>query len=386
MSSSQLVAGTPSTEERLEQFFAAIHECRDKGYATHGIHPYPAKFIPHIPRELLLAYSRKGDTVWDPLCGSGTTLVEAAIAGRSAVGGDLNPIAVLVSKAKTTSLDDFARRELKGLTETLEAATGSTEFFDLELPEFHNRDHWFDPRVSQELAFALARVQELESEAAANLANCSFSAILVGVSRQESETRWSAVDKPVVPGRAIARLARRIDESVTRVDEYSELALADVRVSMEDARASSVEDESIELVVTSPPYANAHDYYLYNKLRMFWLGHEVRSVQDAEIGSRNKHSDRRESIETYLDAMQDVMTEMLRGLAKGGKAVIVVADAVIRGSLFKMDTLLAERGELAGFALEHSFVFDHRRFNSAFQRGFGTRYEKSTHVLVLKKG
>jgi site-specific DNA-methyltransferase (cytosine-N4-specific) len=170
-----------------------------------------------------------------------------------------------------------------------------------------------------------------------------------------------------------------------RVDQFSDIAVAETKILHEDARDSSVDDKSVQLVVTSPPYANSHDYYLYNKLRMFWLGYEVRSVQDAEIGSRNRHSDRGESVDVYLDSMERVLAEMHRVLVPGGRAVMVVADAVIRKQLFRMDELLSNRARIVGFACERKFGFEHRRFNAAFQRGFGTRQQKVTHVLVLRR-
>lgn len=385
MSPVPLLDADAAPEERLGVFFSAIADCKDKGYATHSLHPYPAKFIPHIPREVIKAYSIPGETVWDPMCGSGTTLVEAALAGRPARGGDLNPIAVLVSKAKTTPLGTAAAAELHGLVAELELACGRAESLGSELPDFHNRDHWFDQQVSRELAYALTEIDSLRTPAAATLARCAFSAIVVAVSNQESETRWSAKPQKVVPSQTLRRLAKKIVDSIQRVAEFAEHSEAEVRIVEEDARRSGAEDESVSLVVTSPPYANSHDYYLYNKLRMFWLGHEVRPVQDAEIGSRNQHSDRGLGVEGYLDPMTEVLGQMHRALVPGGRAVLVVADAVIRKQFFSMDELLIERAETAGLAYDRKFSFDHKPFNSSFQRGFGTSRKKSTHVLVFQR-
>ena len=71
--------------DRLAYFFESIHECSDKRSLTHGLHPYPAKFIPHIPRELIREFSGPGDIMLDPMCGSGTALAEAALAGRKSL-------------------------------------------------------------------------------------------------------------------------------------------------------------------------------------------------------------------------------------------------------------------------------------------------------------
>src|SRR5205823_8637266 len=75
-------------------------------YLTHGIHPYPAKFIPQIPNALIQELSSIGDTVADIFCGSGTTLVEALTLKRHALGIDANPLACLISRAKTAVISE----------------------------------------------------------------------------------------------------------------------------------------------------------------------------------------------------------------------------------------------------------------------------------------
>ncbi|MBV8454202.1 MAG: site-specific DNA-methyltransferase, partial [Deltaproteobacteria bacterium] len=70
----------------------------------HRFHPFCARFPSHIVEEALASYTKPGDSVFDPFCGSGTTLVEALALGRNAVGVDANPLACLISQAKTTRL------------------------------------------------------------------------------------------------------------------------------------------------------------------------------------------------------------------------------------------------------------------------------------------
>src|SRR5579884_1205581 len=74
-------------------------------YITHDYHRYPAKFIPQIAARLIKENSGKGDLICDPFVGSGTTLVEAIVNGRRMYGSDINPVAVLISKAKTTAIE-----------------------------------------------------------------------------------------------------------------------------------------------------------------------------------------------------------------------------------------------------------------------------------------
>src|ERR1700730_12599471 len=110
---------------------------RDKNYLTHNLHPYPAKFVPQIPRILIEKFCPKGGVVLDMFCGSGTALLEAALLGHDAIGTDLHPLAVLISKVKTTKLSagdiQNARSFLSSLS--LEFLSGKVWTSQMPIPE-----------------------------------------------------------------------------------------------------------------------------------------------------------------------------------------------------------------------------------------------------------
>ena len=78
---------------------------KDTSYATHGFHKYPAKFIPQLARRCIEENTDSNDVVCDPFMGCGTTLIESLVSGRKAVGVDINPVAYLISKVKTTPIN-----------------------------------------------------------------------------------------------------------------------------------------------------------------------------------------------------------------------------------------------------------------------------------------
>ena len=89
---------------KIDKYWAFADKKRtDTSYITHGYHRYPAKFIPHLAAALIERYTKKGNLVIDPFCGCGTTLVEAKVMGRKSLGVDINPVAYLITKAKTTA-------------------------------------------------------------------------------------------------------------------------------------------------------------------------------------------------------------------------------------------------------------------------------------------
>ena len=81
-------------------------ELHDTQYSTHGLHPYPAKMIPQVAEKLIQEYGKKATMLFDPFCGSGTTLVEARLNGIQSVGFELNPLARLIAKVKTTNIEE----------------------------------------------------------------------------------------------------------------------------------------------------------------------------------------------------------------------------------------------------------------------------------------
>ena len=203
-------------------------------YLTHGLHPYPAKFIPQIPDTLIRELSNEGDTVADIFCGSGTTLVEALLLNRSAVGFDANPLACLISRSKTTRFapgdppllldviakaEDYANR-IANAGKTLFLPSG---VFVSEAPRPSGGvlDFWFEPFIVEELAEILSWCRTLPSETARTVALVAFSSIVVTVSKQDSDTRYVRREKNLAPGETMSRFARALKSSVIAVDDFT---------------------------------------------------------------------------------------------------------------------------------------------------------------------
>ena len=89
-----------------EDILKVVLNATDTTYLTHNFHPYPAKFIPQIPNLTIKWFTKKNETVFDPFCGSGTSLVEAKLLGRKSIGVDIHPLGVFMSKVKTTKIPE----------------------------------------------------------------------------------------------------------------------------------------------------------------------------------------------------------------------------------------------------------------------------------------
>jgi site-specific DNA-methyltransferase (cytosine-N4-specific) len=190
------------------------------GLGSHAIHPYPAKFIPQIPRTLIKLFHPGGDSaVLDPFCGSGTTLVEALSAGVPSIGIDVNPLATLVTKVKTTPIPgamvEIARNVCGRARRRLDHGR-------VQIPYIPRVDHWFKKPVQQALGSLVLEINAVPDQHIADAPKVALSSIIVRVSNQESDTRYAAVEKPVTIDTVWAsfeRAAVTLGSSLESIDE-----------------------------------------------------------------------------------------------------------------------------------------------------------------------
>jgi site-specific DNA-methyltransferase (cytosine-N4-specific) len=359
-------------------------------YLTHNFHTYPAKFIPQIPNITISALTKVGDTVLDPFCGCGTTLVEAKLLNRNSIGVDLNPIATLVSEAKTNKISyenllmipTILNKIRDDIKKYYNCKKTSVEY---NVPTFNNRDHWFQENVLNELAIIKAHIDCINNDEFRTYLYAAFSSIIVNVSNQESDTRFAAINKDIKPLKTYSEFSKKINDMSRRMGEFSKKATnANVQVFTADTQNMNfLKDNSVDHIVTSPPYANTYDYYLYHKFRIYWLGHDLKNVQNNELGSRNRHSSKKEDISTFKDGISNCLKEMNRVLKKDKYAVIVIGDSVIRGELIRADNLIKDIAPLNNFefvrAISYNLKKNSRMFNPKFTNG-----DKLEHIIFLK--
>jgi DNA modification methylase len=416
----------PEAEDLSGEFRKYIG--KQVSYATHGIHRYPAKFIPQIPRFCIESYSKPGDDVLDPFMGSGTTLLESYLSGRNSYGIDIHPLARLIAKVKITPLDPQRLADIA--EELLEDVRTDSEDNSDWIPELPNREHWFKPEVLSSLATIKKNVWGLEEGDNKDFFRICFSSIIRKVSNSDNDSLIPEVtsfqkkldEQGKTSYDAIARFEnivknRLIDASdLWRISHETKKRFKTaprVKVIGEDARAIPLEDSSIDLAVTSPPYASAVHYVSVHKLEMFWLG-MIKSTADLDsrvVGTSRAYAadynswepdvripelrsvidelmaiDRKSSyiVFRYFEDMRKSIREVGRVLKRNSRYCVVVGENTFRRVRIPTYVILARIAARAGFDIEKIFVYDVINRHLDIPRWNDSRIERD-HILVLKK-
>lgn len=368
-------------------------------YLTHGIHPYPAKFIPQIPNALIQELSSVGDTIGDIFCGSGTTLVEALTLKRHAVGVDANPLACLISRAKTTAINEDDARQLselkdaiRRLGETLKQNTESSllpsETFvsDGWRPQYQKLEFWFQKDVIEELAEIKRQCLLIPPGAARSLALVAFSSIIVTVSRQDSDTRYVRREKGILPGETCRKYARALEQALHVAAEFSELVESRFNCTIFEGTLLELPSiPKLDLVVCSPPYPNAFSYHLYHMTRMLWLEMDQPKFKQEEIGSHRKYSSKSKNaatVETFRDEFTTILSWLSGNLKIGGFACFVVGDSTLRGERINNANLISGAGQKAGFVEVARLTRTMQATKKSFNPSIGKI--KSEDILILQ--
>lgn len=332
----------------------------------HSIHPYPGRFIPEIPRMLIQQLGvPAGTVVLDPFCGSGTSLTEAQQAGHPAVGIDLNPIGCLISRVKTRPMPF-------GLATTAEYVVRQARQNEgMSVPIIPNLDHWFETAVQQGITRLLAAIAAVPDPETCDVLRAMLSSVLVRVSNQESDTRYAAVAR----NGSVEEVYTLFDAAVqrfARVGPPTGFPLPEARVIEADILTVTADQIAapVGLVVTSPPYPNAYEYWLYHKYRMFWLGYDPLAVKAGEIGARAHYFKKNApAADHFLVQLRQLFALFAQVVVPGGHVCMVVGRSKIHGELIDNAAFVQQAAQESGFTevavIERRIAASRKSFNLA---------------------
>ena len=397
---------------------------------THLIHSYPAKLLAAIPHLFLRCPTLlpADGAVLDPFCGSGTVLLEAALAGRRADGADANPLARHIALTKVTRIPQARLRTT--LAEVL--ARGE---LPAAPPDVVNVAHWFAPNVIARLASIRAGIVDVGDDDARRFLEVCLSACARRVSfadpRLSVPVRLNARRLEVYGAKGAEVVARLTPPSAAEVSEiFRSIASQNIdrlgRLDaidhwpappqiFEDARRLEAPDGHYDLVVTSPPYAGAQKYVRASSLGLGWLGltpgGRLRDIERLNIGRehyahaeyvepqetgcaqaddliarvRDSNPLRAHIVSNYLTEMRAAFAETFRALRPGGWLVLVSGSNMVCGHAFDTPAYLEEIAADFGLATRARFVDDIRSRGLMTKRNSTAGLISHEVVTVMKR-
>jgi len=315
------------------------------GYATHGLFPYRGKFHPQLIKGILnILKIQPGEVVLDPMCGSGTLNVEASIIGIDSIGIEKSPFCVLMSKVKNEALkvdSAILSSIVKNMYKNYKSLISSNKL----------HRNFFGNEINPEEAITLLAFLDA-----------------MGYARRCSKT--IDVLFPSVLKRYVGQIS-----SFIQIRDKLNLDIGNARFEIGDARNLTVEDNSIDAIITSPPYSFAIDYAENDRPQLEYLGYNVSKLKGEMIGLKGKT--RKEKLANYFDDMSKVLSEMHRVLKKDKYAVIIIGSNDIQTGGIRLETKVEEMAIKLGFVLDQKIVKPIKGIQNTM---------KEEYILFLRKG
>ena len=357
----------------------------DSGYASHDLHAFAAKFPPQLPRAFIRGLTCYGGVVLDPMMGSGTTVVEALLEGRRGIGLDLDPLALRLSNVKTTRLElDRLRYTSDKVVLRANALSADGKVLERELTtRFDERtktfiDYWFLPNTQRELMALVLAIEDVTDISMRYFLELTFSSIIVTKSGGVSLARDLAhsrphLDKTKTTKNALEQFVLRLRKNFVSIAQLKANGML-AAILAGDARSMPIADGIVDLIVTSPPYANAIDYMRAHKFSLVWLGSSVTTLSQLRAGyigtERTGHvpdirlpnrpetiiqqlaerdGSRAAILRKYFVDMKSVFAEFHRVLGNNAAAMVVIGTSLMRGIDVQTHYCLADIAAAIGF-------------------------------------
>lgn len=343
---------------------------------VHGIHSYPAMMAPPIARRLISELTNKGETVLDPFCGSGTVLAEAILLGRRAMGYDINPLALLIAKVKTTPISPDNIH--KGL-DTIERIASAIIPEYAKIPAFPNIEFWFKPEIIYDLARLKHGIEHIGDEDVQRF----FELVFARVVRQVSNTRGKEFKLYRLPEERLKSYRPEVFTSFRNVtlecaNIMEQLYLNTREITPEtdirfhDSRRPLPINRNVELMLTSPPYGDSRTtvaYGQFSRLALQWLDMWEKDVDRESLGGRQtphhgnlprleqvlikiREADEKRSkeVEYFYDDLHKCVKNIARVIKLNGYAVVVIGNRKVKSVVLPNDQLIVDMMTPLGFS------------------------------------
>jgi len=388
---SQLDQGQSRTEKYVRKIDYSWDYRGEKTKShTHGIHTYPAMFIPQVGRRLLETYSKEGDTVCDIFCGSGSALVESRLIGRNAYGIDLNPLAIFLAHAKTIPINpQKLTKEYFALLDRVQKIKDN----EIQRPNFNNIDFWFKDKVIVKLAKLKKAIREIKDKSIQNFLMVAFSETV----RYSSNTKTGEFKLVRVKGE---KLEKHDPDVMGIFRKHAEKNIAGMTDFYKDAKKNSwtkiiygdsskdngIKENSIDCIITSPPYGDSRTtvaYGQFSRLSAQWIDifddpNDASGVDNDLLGGRatknlthvlssgylteslekiaKQDEARARDVLSFYIGLNDCLKQAYKILKSKKYFCLVVGNRLVKQVRIPTDFIIAELAEKIGFTCEEITV------------------------------
>jgi hypothetical protein len=371
----------------------AEYKPSDTGKWTHNYHRYPAKFIPQLVERLIDKYiSNEEAHINDPFYGCGTAIVTAISKGFKASGTDINKIAYLITKVKSTPIEpDYLDRKIRQFLSKVRYVenmqrTLSTQNIEPLIPKKHidRINYWFTEKNKIELGKILRIIYEENDESIRDFLLVAFSHILKNCSiwlQGSTKPTRDLKKNPIRPYDALRKHLKKMERGndafynvvpVKVMENLSEY----LNIKIDDARRQPVPDDSVDLIVSSSPYVTSYEYADLHQLSTIWLdladdltdykkgfigtsykkyeNKRLRSSISADIVDKMSKKSKKmaKEIEAFFIDMEEVFDESFRILKHGGRCCYVIGDTKLKGIDILNAEVFAESLQYSGFKFD----------------------------------
>lgn len=320
-------------------------------YGNDVLHPfncrkyysYPATFIPEIPYALIEILSKKGDVVLDPFGGIGTTFMQALTLERVPYSFDINPIATIVCNTLYKLFDPAVnKRTLKSQLLHLGEGYNESQDYSIDLsPQRKELVGWFEKNTFNEMAFLIQQFDRIQDKTVKEVMGLVLSSILVKLSSQNKG--WAYIADNVKPKLdelkkkfvfeqyriSTKTLLNDVDEHAGRLpntfEDFYAVVSNQPRVFEDSLTNSTLRPNTVDLVVTSPPYPRMIDYVKSQRLSLDFFNKNFRDYTEKEIGARYRRGSR-DFLKCYENSIEKVNKKIVELLKDDGYLCVVLPD------------------------------------------------------------
>ena len=331
--------------------WTAIGTNNQLAYATHGAFRYFGKFPPPIATHLIIKYTFPGDTVCDPMCGSGTTGVETVLLNRKAILNDINPLSCLLADVKTRKLSDTKMREAVKRIKREYIPLSEIEY-DFNPVGLKNTDHWFLPETKKSLRGIKKLIDDETDNHIKNFLFVAYAATVRRVSKATTQQGRLFLDVDTAVNNALPFFLKRVEIIIKGINQLPNNTYLPEITSFNLLEKIPKKFYNIaDLLIVHPPYFNLYKFSSINSLELSWLGINYNEIRKKEIKEFFKVG-KPENVTRYVDDMVEVINNVAKILKPNSPLALMIGDTIMKGKHITVTKKILDKIDKTKFNVE----------------------------------